>query len=150
MNSTRTRGVTAALALAAAAAVSLSLTGCTSIQQMLQNESTGTYPDAAAVAADWDKTAPWLPADATDISVHESTKGDPATLLATSDSELDLSQCAEVPRQSAPTFAIDGAPNVYKIDTVYACGDWAVVPTDDGWYGWTPNHPDEKAASPAE
>lgn len=150
MNITRTRGARAALALAATTAVALSLTGCTSIQQMLQHESTGTFADTETLVADWDKTAPWLPADATDISVHESTDGDPASLVATSDAALDLSQCAEVDRQSAPTFAIDGTPNIYKIDTVYACGDWAVVPTDDGWYGWTPNDPDEKAASPAQ
>ncbi|RUQ98270.1 hypothetical protein [Labedella endophytica] len=149
MNSTRTRRTTLSLTLATTAVAALALSGC-SLQQTLQKESSGTYADSAALSAEWDKTAPWLPADATDISVHESTEGDPASLLATSDTDLDLSKCAEVDRQSAPTFAIDGAPDAYKIDTVFACGDWAVAPTDDGWYGWTPNHPDEKAASPAQ
>ena len=145
MNTTRTRG---AAALALAVIASVSLTGCVSIPQLLQNESSSTFPDAATVAADWDKSAPWLPADATDISVYESTNGDPASLRATSGASLDPAQCVEVDRQSAPTFVLDDTPDVYKIDTVFACGDWAVVPTDDGWYGWTPNHPDEKAASP--
>ena len=150
MNSSRTRGATLALTLAATAVAALSLTGCTSIQQAIQDESSGTYADADALAENWNKTAPWLPDDASEISMHQTVNGDPASLLLTSDADLDLSQCAEVERQSAPTFAIEGAPNAYKIDTVYACGDWAVVPTDDGWYGWTPNDPDEKAASPAQ
>jgi hypothetical protein len=150
MNSTRTRRTTLTLALAATAVSGLVLTGCTSIQQAIRDESSGTYADADALAENWNKSAPWLPDDASDISMHQTVNGDPASLLITSDADLDLAQCAEVERQSAPTFAIEGAPDAYKIDTVYACGDWAVVPTDDGWYGWTPNDPDEKAASPAQ
>lgn len=151
MNSSRTRRITLLpLTLAATAMAALALTGCTSLQQTLQDEHSDTYPDSAALAADWDKTAPWLPEDASDISMHETVDGDPASLLVSTDTELDLTTCAEVDRQSAPTFAIEGAPDAYSIDTVFACGDWAVVPTDDGWYGWTPNHPDEKAASPAQ
>jgi hypothetical protein len=145
MTTSHTRGASVALATAVAASL---LTGCSSIQQTLQHESTGAYADAAALTEGWDKTAPWLPDDATDISVHESTQGEPASLLARSDSDLDTSQCTQVDRQSAPTFAIDGAPDIFTIDRVFACGDWAVVTTDDGWYGWTPNDPDEKAASP--
>lgn len=147
MTTSRSRGTAAVLAATAVAA--LSLTGCSTLQQALQHESTARFADASALASDWDKTADWLPEDATAISVHESTDGAPASLLATSDAELDLTRCAEVERQSAPTFSIEDTPDVYTIDTVFACGDWAVVPTDDGWYGWTPNDPDERAASPA-
>ena len=32
---------------------------------------------------------------------------------------------------------------------VFAGGTWSVVPTDAGWFGWTPNHPDEAAQSPS-
>lgn len=150
MNPSRTRGRTVALTLATTAVAALALTGCTSLQEAIRDESSGTYADAAALDAAWDKTAPWLPDDASGISMHQTVNGDPASLLIASDSDLDPTQCAEVDRQSAPTFTIDDAPNVFTIDTVYACGDWAVVPTDDGWYGWTPNDPDEKAASPAQ
>lgn len=29
------------------------------------------------------------------------------------------------------------------------CGDWTVISTEDGRFGWTPNDPDERAVSPA-
>jgi hypothetical protein len=46
-------------------------------------------------------------------------------------------------------YALKDAPAVYEMDKVFACGDWSVVRTDDGWLGWTPNAPDEAAESPA-
>ena len=66
---TRTRRTTVALAALATATAAFALTGC-SLQQTLQHESTDTFADTAALSADWDKSAPWLPSDATDISVH--------------------------------------------------------------------------------
>jgi hypothetical protein len=140
----KTRTVTVALIAAFSIAA---LTGCSSIQGALQKESSVEFDTAADVADAWDRTAPWLPEDATDIRIQQATEGDPAVLLATSDAELDPALCAETDRQSAATFTVDGAPDSYAADSVLACGDWAVIPTDDGWYGWTPNHPNEKAVS---
>jgi hypothetical protein len=134
--------------LAILATISIAaLTGCASIQGALQKESAAEFDTAADIADEWDKSAPWLPEDATDIRIHQASEGDPAVLLSTSDAELDPSLCVEVERQSAATFTVDGAPDSYAADNVFACGDWAVIPADNGWYGWTPNHPDEKAAS---
>jgi len=31
---------------------------------------------------------------------------------------------------------------------VFACGSWAMIPTDDGWYGWTPSAPGEHDVTP--
>jgi hypothetical protein len=136
------------VSLAILATISIAaLTGCASIQGALQKESAVEFDTAADVADEWDNSAPWLPEDATDIRIHQASEGDPAVLLSISDTELDPSLCVEVERQSAATFAVDGAPDSYAADTVFACGDWAVIPSDNGWYGWTPNHPDEKAAS---
>lgn len=129
------------------AAVSmLALTGCASFTDALQNESSQKFDSTTQLVAEWDKTAPWLPADATEIQTKETTHGDPAVLLSTSASELDPSQCVEMERQSAATFTEDWSPSSF-VDTIFACGDWAVIPTEEGWYGWTPNHPDERAAS---
>jgi hypothetical protein len=133
------------LALMAAVSV-VALTGCAGIQDALQNESSVEFDTTAEVDAQWEKTAPWLPEDATEIRIRESANGDPAVLLSTSATELDPSLCVETERKSAATFSEEWSPDSY-VDTVYACGDWAVIPTDTGWYGWTPNHPDEKAAS---
>jgi hypothetical protein len=145
MNSTPRRTVaTLALTLIAATA----LTGCSAVSNILQKEKTGEYTDVAALE-DWDGTAPWIPADATDIRTHESTDGKVSVVLLDSSTELDPALCAEIDRQSAPAFAIEGAPNVFKTDRVFACGDWTVAPAKDGWYGWTPGHPDEKEQTPA-
>lgn len=129
------------------AAVSVvALTGCAGIEDAMQNESSVRFDTTAEVTAQWDRTAPWLPEDATDIRIHQSVQGDPAVLLSTSSADLDPALCVETERKSAATFSEPWSPDSY-VDTVFACGDWAVIPTGSGWYGWTPNHPDEKAAS---
>jgi hypothetical protein len=146
MNPTPRRTVAAlALTLIAAAA----LTGCTAVSNVLQKEKTGEFADVAALE-DWDGSAPWVPSDATDIRTHESTDGKVAVLLLDSSTDLDAALCAEIDRESAPAFSIEGAPDVFTTDRAFACGDWTVVPADDGWYGWTPSDPDEKAASPEQ
>lgn len=126
-----------------------SLAGCSAVGDALQREASGSFDTREELVEEWGKEAPWLPADAESIVTRESTAGAPASLSALSASDLDPGQCAEVERRSAPTIALEDAPDVYKIDEVYACGDWSVVATEDGWYGWTPNHPDERAQSPA-
>lgn len=137
------------LLLAALSALAVTaLTGCTPILDTLQNEATRSYPSSAELVDQWSKAAAWLPDDATQISIRETPDADPAVLLASSATALDPGLCVEVERQSAPVFSVDGAPEPF-VDRVFACGDWAVIPTDVGWYGWTPNHPDEKAASDA-
>lgn len=141
---------------AAAAAATLpaillltSLTGCSAVSDALYGEASHEFSSHDQMVEQWSKEAPWLPADASSILIREKTDGDPASLTADSATPLDPELCGEVERRSASTFALDNTPDVFKIDRVYACGDWAVVATDDGWYGWTPNHPDEQAQSPA-
>jgi hypothetical protein len=124
------------------------LTGCTAIGEQLHNEASHTFDSAEDIAGNWGNTAPWLPADATDIRTHESTTGNPAILRATTSAKLDPAKCAEIDRQSAPTFEQAWSPKSVYVDKVWVCGDWAVIPTDNGWFGWTPVDPDEKALSP--
>jgi len=130
----------------------VALTGCSTLTEQLQNERSSEFQSTTDLQERWDKTAPWLPADATQIRTHESTEGDPAILSATTDAELDSSQCAETPRQSAPAFAQPWSPKDKDVfvDAAFACGDWTVIAIPGGWYGWTPNDPDEKAESPAQ
>jgi len=123
------------------------LSGC-AIGDTLNNERVSEFATASDLRAEWAKSADWLPADATDIRTRETPDAEPAVLAATSSTPLDPSLCVEVERLSGPVFSVDDAPNTY-VDTVFACGAWAVIPTESGWYGWTPNHPDEQAASAA-
>ena len=148
MSSTRSLRTAAAIPCAAVLLIT-ALAGCSAVGDALQREASHQFATRDALVDGWEKKASWLPADAESIVTRESTMGAPATLTAVSTSDLDPDQCAEVERRSAPTIVMANTPDVYKIDRVLACGDWAVVETEDGWYGWTPNHPDEKAASPA-
>ncbi|MFB4349675.1 hypothetical protein [Microbacterium sp. CR_7] len=140
--------LTSVAAVGLLASVALTASGCAVVDGLVHKQKSAEYTDAAAFAADGDLDAPWLPADGTQIRVTRSTQADDAVLAAESGEELDPAVCAEVPRQSAPAYTLDDTVDVYDLDTVFACGDWTVAKTSDGWLGWTPNHPDEAAQSP--
>jgi hypothetical protein len=126
------------------ALASTALLGGCAIGDTLYIETESEFASTAELAADWQKTASWLPDDAIDIRIREAQKADSAVLLATTSSSLDPAMCVETERLSAPMFELDDAPSPYT-DRAFACGAWTVIPTDDGWYGWTPSHPDEQA-----
>jgi hypothetical protein len=46
--------------------------------------------------------------------------------------------CAEVERLSAPTMEITSGPDIYAIDRVAVCGEWAVAESNNTYYAWTP------------
>lgn len=135
---------------AAVAVTGLALTGCSSVIDKIQREKTNQFASTQELARNWDRTADWLPTDSTQIRIREASAGDPAILAATTKIDLDPAQCAETERQSAPIYSDDWSPTDVYVDRIFACGDWAVIKTDGGWYGWTPNDPDEKAVSPAQ
>lgn len=128
------------------AAAGFSLTGCTVYEELVHQQSTHTFDDLAAFRAEAEVDAPWLPADATDITVRTSTseKSDDVVILLTGESPL-AGDCADVERRSAPVWTLDDAPDPYATKTVFACGDWSVIPAEDGWFGWTPNSDAERA-----
>lgn len=136
---------TALAASALIAAAGFSLTGCAVYEELVHHQSTHTFDDLAAFRAEADVDAPWIPADATDITVRTSTSesSDDAVILLTGDFAL-AGDCADVERRSAPVWTLDGAPDPYAAKTVFACGDWSVIPADDGWFGWTPNSDAER------
>ena len=130
----------AALALPAFAA----LTGCSVFDELAHKQRSIQFDDAASAGADWGRDAPWLPGDATDIRIVESTTADDAVLLADSASGLDRALCSAVARQSAPAYEIEGAPDAYSATDIMVCGEWAIIPSESGWYAWTPTAPGER------
>lgn len=126
----------------------LSLTGCSAYDSLVHKHATSTFDDVKAFGDGTDVDADWVPADATAITVRTSTmdKASDAVILLTSGSAL-ADDCAEVERLSAPAWVLDDAPDPYTAKTVFACGDWTVMATDDGWYGWTPNSDEERSAA---
>jgi hypothetical protein len=141
----------AALALIPLAA--LSLTGCTAIMDLAHSESESHFDDGGALfdsGVIGANDAPWLPTDATDVTVRESTKStDAATAVIGFASDSELVGCTETERLSLPAYNVEWGPDdekLVKTTTLQSCGDWVFVPTADGWFGWTPSAPGEKAA----
>ncbi|PCE16324.1 hypothetical protein AUC47_00260 [Microbacterium sp. SZ1] len=128
----------------------LSLSGCSAYDSLVHKYSTSTFDDANAFDRSAEVDASWIPADATDIALRTSTLEDAAdaVILLTSDSPLS-DDCREVDRYSAPSWVLDDAPDPYEAESVFACGDWSVIEGDGGWFGWTPNSPEERAAATA-
>lgn len=142
------------IALAAPALIvagALTLTGCSVYDGVVHKQATSTFEGVAAFDNGAEVDAGWIPADATEITVRTSTieKASDAVILLASDSALD-DDCAEVERYSAPTWTLDEAPDPYTAKTVFACGEWSVMATDTGWYGWTPNAGEERSAASAD
>lgn len=129
-----------ALAAGAVALLGAGLTGCTIVDEVLHGERPASYDSAADVPDELGLD--WAPSDATDIDVIESSRAEgTATVLLSSPSDLP-DDCVLVPRESGPTMTLTDEdrelPETYKTTEVQLCGDWAVLPTADGWYGWTP------------
>jgi hypothetical protein len=145
MKNLRLASAAAALSLGAGA-----LTGCSAIDGALHKYSTTSYDDAGAVE-EAGIGAAWIPGDAGGIVVRTSTVPDApdAVVVVRSSSQL-ADDCTEVDRQSAPSWFLDGMPDVYAMKKVFACGGWSVVATDDGWAGWTPNSAVEREDAAAD
>lgn len=128
----------------------LALTGCSAYDSIVHKQSTSTFDDAEAFADGAEVAADWMPTDATEITVRTSTleEAKDAVILLASDSPT-AGDCTETERSSAPAWVLDDAPDPYKAETVFVCGDWSVMSTADGWFGWTPNSHDERAAATA-
>jgi hypothetical protein len=112
--------------------------------------STTTYATRSELIKEWDKSAPWLPNDATGIQIKEVKEYgptfDPAILRSTSHSSLNPALCVQASRLSSPAFTAPWSPGT-NVPKVFVCGDWDVIPTEDGWFGWTKNSQRERAAA---
>lgn len=138
-----------AFALAAVIPAALVLSGCSLVDEVVYQQRSEQFDTAAELVTDWSGDAPWVPDDASDVRIRESMNGEVVSLLLVSAAELDPTSCAPVTRESGPSYTIDGAPDAFAATDAFACGVWTVIPSDTGWFGWTPNDSDEQAASPS-
>ncbi len=129
----------------------LSLSGCSLYDSLIHKQATSTFEDVDAFDDGADVDADWIPGDASDITLRTSTVEDAADAVILLDSTSALADgCVEVERRSAPAWVLDEAPDPYTARNVFACGDWSVMATDTGWYGWTPNSEEEREAASAD
>jgi len=108
--------------------------------------TTGTAESVRALELGWRTAASqpeWVPADATGIRFAATTSGPadetPAEVLVTTASPLPRT-CTTAARTSSARLGEHWAPATVP-DRVERCGNWAVVPVQGGWYGWTPFAP---------
>lgn len=120
------------------------LAGCSTVSDVLHHEASYEFDSTAALAAGWNGSAPWVPSDSSDIRIRESAAGSPSMIRLASAAVLS-SSCVQQKRLSAPAFDVSWAPNAY-VENVWVCGDWDVIPTNDGYFGWTPIAPGESPA----
>jgi hypothetical protein len=131
------RTVPTGFAFLGMAAIVLIVSGCAAIDDVAHGKATTTYSSADELVAEHTDTDEWVPADAREIEVVSSTRAaDTASILFRSDE--GLTGCLETERLSAPTMNIDAGPDVYAIDEILLCDEWAVVEDDGVFYAWTP------------
>lgn len=144
----RSRHLLASLTVVAAL---LTVSGCSAVTDFLQNQESMEFETTQQLREEGRIDVAWVPDDGVEIKMIATADNDEiASLLVTTTSPLDSEKCAEVQRESAPQLGVEGAPDSYKSTTVFACGNWSVIPSGSGWYGWTPNDADEEAASPQQ
>jgi hypothetical protein len=120
--------------IAAALLVTVALTGCTTIRDSLTNRHELAFDDYTAAADGWESLPDWVPTDATDVRVRETTNA-PIAIVGIS-SASDPVDCTEAERKYIPGLGGDWAPTDYP-HSVLRCGDYEVMATDTGWFGWT-------------
>jgi hypothetical protein len=96
----------------------IGLTGCAEIHNLVSQQHEEHFATYAAAKKDWEgvDTPGWIPDDATDLR-------NVATLDET------------VARESIPPLAVDWSTEGWP-DEVQRCGDYEVMPMEDGWLGW--------------
>lgn len=144
------RTLLVAVALGGAVVVLLALLDLTGLFRFGHPMSSTTYASRAELVKSWDKTAPWLPDDATHIQIKEvkqyGPEYDPAILRTDSHEALSPTLCAKTDRITHPTLTASWSPDT-DVQTVYVCGTWDVSQTPNGWFGWTKNSPQERAVA---
>ena len=127
-----------AAALATVSVAGVTLTGCSVIRDSLSDmheESFSTYQSAKDGWRGSDIPA-WIPADATDLHNRATGKGDNISVRVTTDSD-PVGECVEEERFTIAALNADWTPEKFP-DEVLICGDYAVMPVEDGWFAWTP------------
>lgn len=119
------------------AAILLTLSGCAAVDNIAYGRAESSFANAYELSESGSGAPLWLPADATEITRVSSTRAeDTVSLVFRSDD--GLTGCEEVERISAPTMEVTDGPDVYAIDRVAACDEWAVAESDGTYYAWTP------------
>lgn len=118
-------------------ALLIALTGCSQIIHTLANqheEHFETYPAAAEGWVGVDIPT-WIPDDATDLRNLATTDESVAVVRVVTDSPL-AGDCETEERRGIPQLDAEWSTEEWPAE-IERCGDYEVMPMDDGWLGWT-------------
>jgi len=131
----RTSATTASVALLGATLL-LGLTACANIEHALKKqheETSATYVDAQEGWVGVDIPA-WIPDDATDLHSIATINEQVAVVRVSSTAALPTT-CTIEDRHGIPSLPADWSTDSWP-DTVSLCGEYEVIPVEDGWLGW--------------
>lgn len=125
----------AAAAFGAGILLVATLAGCTAIDDVLSRQHREDFDTYDVAAEGWVGVdiPSWIPDDATDLRNLATTDETVAVIRVVSDSPL--TDCEPAERRGLPALAADWSTQEWP-DEVQRCGDYEVMPMDDGWLGW--------------
>lgn len=115
----------------------LLLAGCSAYDAAAHGRVQTSFTHETEFAQEHPDSATWLPADATSITVANSTRAE-HTMTIRYDSTTTPVGCESAPRESSPTMGVYSGIDVYSIDSVLVCDGWAVAHGDGQWIAWIP------------
>jgi hypothetical protein len=114
----------------------ITVTGCAQIDNLLSRQHEETFTTYAQAERDWVGVdiPHWIPDDATELRNLATFDETIAVIRVVTDSEL-AGDCVADERVGIPALDVDWSTQDWP-DEVQRCGDYEVIPMDDGWLGW--------------
>lgn len=127
---------TVATSAFAAGIVLIVLTGCAQMSDVFGKQHREDFPTYAAAADGWVGVGipDWIPDDATDLRNIATLDETVSVIRVVTEADL-AGTCETAPREGIPQLTADWSTDVWP-DEVQRCGDYEVMPMDDGWLGW--------------
>ncbi len=120
----------------AAGVVLIAVTGCAQISDVFSKQHREVFPTYAAADDGWVGVGipGWIPDDATDLRNIATVDETVSVIRVVTETDL-AGTCETAPREGIPQLTADWSTDVWP-DEVQRCGDYEVMPMDDGWLGW--------------
>jgi hypothetical protein len=119
-----------------AGVVLIALTGCVQVSDVFSKQHREDFATYEAAVDGWVGVGipAWIPEDATDLRNIATLDETVAVIRVVTEADL-AGTCEAVPREGIPQLIADWSTEVWP-DEVQLCGDYEVMPMDDGWLGW--------------
>ena len=133
---TRFDSATAAASAFGVGILLIAVTGCTQIDNLLSQQHEEVFTTYQQAERDWVgvDVPSWIPDDATDLRNLATFDETVSVIRVVTDSDL-AGECAPGDRSGIPVLEADWSTQDWP-DRVQRCGDYEVMPMDDGWLGW--------------